>query len=197
MLDRAALRPCGNPGGSVRVIYPAICPSSHAPRLDDQMRPTMFNRAGGLSLAAAAGLALLLAAAGCDGRATNPTVSAPTSIVPPAPTTPAPTTPGTRPPTPAPTSITPAPTTPAGPGRCHTADLTAGLHHLDPGAGQRYDVLALTNRSTSTCRVYGYGGVQLLDAARRPLPTHQMRGRYAPPRLVLLRPGASAYSLLH
>jgi len=68
---------------------------------------------------------------------------------------------------------------------------------LDPGAGQRYDALVLTNRSTSTCRVYGYGGVQLLDAARRPLPTHQVRVQSAPPRLVLLRPGASAYSLLH
>jgi hypothetical protein len=111
--------------------------------------------------------------------------------------TPAITTPATVPPTPAPTSTTAAPTTPAGPDRCHTADLTAGLHHLDPGAGQRYEVLVLTNRSTSTCRVYGYGGIQLLDATRRPLPTHQLRSPYARPRLVTLRPGASAYTVLH
>jgi hypothetical protein len=112
-------------------------------------------------------------------------------------TTPAATTPTTGAPTPAPTTITPTRTTSTGPGRCHTADLTAGLHQLDPGAGQRYDVLVLTNRSTSSCRVYGYGGIQLLDAARRPLPTQQLRGRYAPPRLVLLGPGASAHSVLH
>ena len=45
--------------------------------------------------------------------------------------------------------------------------------------------------------MYGYGGVQLLDAAHRPLPTHQDRIRSAAPHLVLLRPGASASSLLH
>jgi hypothetical protein len=55
----------------------------------------------------------------------------------------------------------------------------------------------LTNRSNSSCRVYGYGGVQLLDAARHPLPTRQVRDRTRPPRLVLLRPGASVSSLLH
>jgi hypothetical protein len=55
----------------------------------------------------------------------------------------------------------------------------------------------LTNRTSSTCRVYGYGGLQLLDAAYRPLSTHQVRYRGTPPHLVLLRPGASASSLLH
>jgi len=39
--------------------------------------------------------------------------------------------------------------------------------------------------------------VQLLDAVHRPLPTHQVRDRSIPPHLVLLRPGASASSLLH
>jgi len=160
------------------------------------MRPTLSDRARGPALAVA-GLAILLVAAGCGGRAANPTVSAPTGVVPPVATTPAAATPTTGPPTPAPTTIPPTRTPPPGPGRCHTADLTAGLHQLDPGAGQRYDVLVLTNRSTSSCRVYGYGGIQLLDAARRPLPTQQLRGRYAPPQLVLLRPGASAHSVLH
>jgi Domain of unknown function (DUF4232) len=164
------------------------------------MRPTTLARARSLSLAAAAALALTLAAAGCTGRATTSTASAPTSPVPPAGTpaaAPATTTPANGPPTPAPTLVTAAPTTPAGPGRCRTADLTAGLHDLDPGAGQRYEVLVFTNRSTSSYRVYGYGGIQLLDAARHPLPTRQIRSRYAPPRLVTLRPGASAYSMLH
>jgi Protein of unknown function (DUF4232) len=113
-------------------------------------------------------------------------------------TTPAATTPVARPPTPAPTSITRAPGTPAGPGRCHTADLDARLRPLDSAmGGQRYAAVVLTNRSTITCRVYGYGGVQLLDATRHPLPTQQVRDPNAPPHRVLLAPGASVYSQLH
>jgi len=161
------------------------------------MKPTMLHNARLLPLTAAAGLAFLLAAAGCTGR--SPTASEP--IV----RTPAATTPATGAPTPAPTSTEPPagapipvpPTTPTGPGRCHTADLTARLHDLDSAAGSRYAALVLTNRMRSTCRVYGYGGVQLLDAAHRPLPTHQVRYRGTPPHLVLLRPGASASSILH
>jgi len=45
--------------------------------------------------------------------------------------------------------------------------------------------------------VYGYGGIQLLDAARRLVPTEQVRDPLAPPHLVPLRSGASAYSRLH
>ena len=89
------------------------------------------------------------------------------------------------------------PTTPRGPDRCHTADLSAHLSMLDSSAGSRYAAVVLTNRTSSTCRVYGYGGVQLLDAAHRPLPTHQIRDQTRPPHRVLLRPGASASSLLH
>jgi hypothetical protein len=166
------------------------------------MKPIVFDRARGLPLAAAASLALVLAAAGCGGHGTKPTASAPTRVVPPATTTPVTPTPVTPTPapgpsTPGPTSIVPVPTTPAGPGRCHTADLSARLRSLDPAAGSRYEVVVLTNRSTTTCRVYGYGGVQLLDAARRPLPTDQVREPSTPPRLVILRPGTSAYSRLH
>ncbi|PZS26492.1 MAG: hypothetical protein DLM59_18185 [Pseudonocardiales bacterium] len=37
----------------------------------------------------------------------------------------------------------------------------------------------------------------MLDAAREPLPTHQVREPFPAPHLVLLQPGASAYSRLH
>jgi hypothetical protein len=165
--------------------------------MDDQMTPTMFRTGRLLALAAAAGLALLLGAAACDGRTTDSTATAPIA------STPGATTPATGPPTPTPTSTdrttgAPAPpTTPSGPDRCHTADLTAGLHNLDSAAGSRYATVVLTNRTRSTCRIYGYGGVQLLDAARRPLPTHQIRDRGTPPRPVLLRPSKTVSSLLH
>lgn len=152
-------------------------------RLDVQMKPTRLGTARRLPLAA--GFALLLAAAGCGGGTTTPTAGGASS------TAPAPSA--------APTSSTgPAtPGTPAGPGRCHTADLTAHLRPLDSAAGQRYAAVQLTNRSASTCRVFGYGGVQLLDANHQPLPTRQVRDPLAPPRLVLLEPGASASSRLH
>jgi len=159
------------------------------------MTPTMFRTARLLPLTAAAGLALLLGAAACDGRSTDSTANGP--IV----STPGATTPATGPPTPTPTDRTAGapvpPTTPTGPDRCHTADLTAGLHNLDAAAGSRYATAVLTNRTRSTCRIYGYGGVQLLDAARHPLPTHQIRDPGTPPRPVLLRPGGSASARLH
>ena len=70
---------------------------------------------------------------------------------------------------------TPVPPTTPRTDRCHTADLSAHLTTLDSSAGSRYAAVVLKNRSASTCRVFGYGGVQLLDAAHRPLPTHQIR----------------------
>ena len=141
----------------------------------------------------AAGLALLLAAAGCTGRsatASEPNVRTPAATTP-APTTPAPT--STEPPVGTPTPV--PPTTPTD--RCHTADLSAHLTTLDSSAGSRYAAVVLKNRSASTCRVFGYGGVQLLDAAHRPLPTHQIRDRTRPPHRVLLQPGATTNSRLH
>jgi hypothetical protein len=57
--------------------------------------------------------------------------------------------------------------------------------------------LVLTNRSTRPCRLYGYGGLQLLDAAGGPLPTHQIRVPQPPPQLISLSAGASALSTLY
>jgi hypothetical protein len=56
--------------------------------------------------------------------------------------------------------------------------------------------LVLTNRSSHPCQLFGYGGVQLLDAAGRRLPTRQARVQPAP-QLVRLTPGASAYTTLY
>ena len=65
----------------------------------------------------------------------------------------------------------------------------------DSGTGHTGLNLALVNRSTHPCRIYGYGGVQLLDAAGAALPTQQVRGRPAP-QPIMLRPGGRAYSSL-
>jgi hypothetical protein len=54
--------------------------------------------------------------------------------------------------------------------------------------------IALINRSTHTCRLYGYGGVQLLDAANGTVHTEQVRVPLPAPRPIILAPGARAYS---
>jgi Domain of unknown function (DUF4232) len=86
---------------------------------------------------------------------------------------------------------TPRPATP----RCHTADLGLEVGQADSGMGHTGLNLALVNRSAHRCRIYGYGGVQLLDAAGAAQHTLQERGG-PPPGLVTLRPGDRAYSAL-
>lgn len=96
-----------------------------------------------------------------------------------------------------PAQTTPGQTTPAGPDRCHTSGLSASLGRPDAGAGNRYAVLSLTNTGTSPCVIFGYGGVQLLDAAGKPVPTRQVRDPQHKPLRVLLQPGGAADSTLH
>jgi Domain of unknown function (DUF4232) len=81
------------------------------------------------------------------------------------------------------------------PRRCHTDDLAVKVGQSDSATGHTGLNLALVNRSTHPCRIYGYGGVQLLDAAGAALPTQQLRG-WPTPQLITLRPGQRAHSLL-
>jgi hypothetical protein len=85
----------------------------------------------------------------------------------------------------------PRPATP----RCHTADLALEVGQDDSGTGHTGLNLALVNRSAHRCRIYGYGGVQLLDATGAAV--HTLQERSGPrPELVTLRPGDRAYSAL-
>jgi hypothetical protein len=86
------------------------------------------------------------------------------------------------------------PPRPASP-RCHTTDLALEVGGADSAMGRTGLNLALVNRSAHRCRIYGYGGVQLLDAAGAAVHTVQDRGG-PPPELVTLRPGDRAYSAL-
>ncbi len=149
-----------------------------------------------------AGTAALLAALVACGSSDNGSSAAPTGPAAPGGTTaPGDTAAATSAPgdTAAPTGTGPAggATTPAGPDRCHTSQLTGSLRAADAAAGQRYATLVLTNRSGVSCRIEGYGGVQLVDAAGRPVPTRQVRDPGTPPKLVTLAPKASASSQLH
>jgi hypothetical protein len=169
--------------------------------------------------------AALVALAGCDsGRSTGGT-ALPIGETPPAATAAAATTPppaATAPTTaatsaapttraPAPTTVAgvstqaPAPTIAAAPrtsaapvsSRCHTSELTASFGRQDPGAGQRYATLVLGNRGHRTCTVYGYGGLQPLDAAKHQLPITLLRDPGHPPRLVRLAPGGQVARTIH
>ncbi|KAA5837358.1 DUF4232 domain-containing protein [Saccharopolyspora hirsuta] len=81
--------------------------------------------------------------------------------------------------------------------RCHTSMLTGSLQNPEAGAGQRYAELTLTNSSGETCTLYGYGGLQLVDASGRALPTDAKRTPNPGPSLIRLAPGESASATLH
>lgn len=86
---------------------------------------------------------------------------------------------------------------PAPTDRCHTGDLSGSVQNQDAGAGQRYADLVLRNDSPRPCTVFGYGGMQLVDAGGRPIPTDLRREANPGPSLVHLAPGATARSALH
>ncbi|GGI68761.1 lipoprotein [Saccharopolyspora subtropica] len=81
--------------------------------------------------------------------------------------------------------------------RCHTSMLTGSLQPTEAGAGQRYAELVLRNSSNETCTLYGYGGLQLIDASGKPLPTTLERTPNLGPSLITLAPGATASKTLH
>lgn len=81
--------------------------------------------------------------------------------------------------------------------RCHTSMLSGNVQRGEPGAGQRYAELVLTNTSGETCTLYGYGGMQLIDENGDPLPTDVERTPSPGPEVVRLAPGDSASATLH
>lgn len=83
------------------------------------------------------------------------------------------------------------------PARCHTAQLAAGIHLVQPGAGERDAVVTLRNRGRRTCSVYGYAGMELVGRRGRPLLTRVVRVHARRPHRVLLAPGARASALLY
>ncbi|MFI7037108.1 DUF4232 domain-containing protein [Microbispora rosea] len=86
--------------------------------------------------------------------------------------------------------------TSAAPQRCRTTGLRARVGRQDPGAGNRYAPLVLTNTSGKTCWVYGFVGLVLIDGRGDVLRTRTRRESVTP-RRVTLRPGASAHARLH
>ncbi len=85
---------------------------------------------------------------------------------------------------------------------CRTAQLTVAPEDGDAGASNRAVRYRIHNRSAHSCTLYGYPGIQLLDANRRPLPTHLTWSTIAylftgpPARLVRLTSGGDAFFAL-
>ncbi|GGO31777.1 DUF4232 domain-containing protein [Microbispora bryophytorum] len=94
------------------------------------------------------------------------------------------------------TGSTPTQSAGAASQRCRTTGLRARVGRQDPGAGNRYAPLVLTNTSGKTCWVYGFVGLVLIDGRGDVLRTRTRRESVTPHR-VSLRPGASAHARLH
>jgi hypothetical protein len=85
------------------------------------------------------------------------------------------------------------------PHRCYVGELAAGFHGSQAGLGNRGFLLTLTDVSGVSCRLDGYPGLELRNAAGRPLVTRTRRGpTYFDPdpgrRLIVLSPGETVSS---
>ena len=80
------------------------------------------------------------------------------------------------------------------PHRCYVGELAAGLHGSQAGLGNRGFIVTLTDVSGASCRLAGYPGLRLRDAAGRALRTRTRPGptyfdRDPGRRVIVLSPG--------
>jgi len=154
-----------------------------------------------LVAALVAGAALVASTAcGASGTPTGerqpPPPAAPVS-------TPAPTTSESAPTSTAPESLTSSaapreePALTDGTPRCSASGLSGQIERGDSATGNRYTTLVVTNTSDHTCRLYGYGGLQLIGPGGNANPTNLKRNLEPGPSLVLLAPGERAGKKLH
>ena len=81
--------------------------------------------------------------------------------------------------------------------RCGQQNLSAGLHGLQAGLGNRGLILTLTNTGIRSCSLNGYPGLGLENSAHHVLPSHTTWGStyfdHDPGRsLIVLSPGETA-----
>ena len=86
---------------------------------------------------------------------------------------------------------------PAQENRCTAEMLSGKVEPQNAAAGNRYVTLVVRNESQQTCTLWGYGGLDLLDASKNVLPTQAERTLGPVPTLVRLRPDAAAGKILH
>jgi Domain of unknown function (DUF4232) len=147
-------------------------------------RATPVRRLG--FLAGAAGLAGLITACGSNPAAISPPPSSPA-------TTPA--AGGTSPAAPSASATTPSSS--AGTAACVTSDLQARLGEAQGAAGTFYQVVVLTNTSSSACSLYGYPGVSFVTGVGgKVIGAPATRNTGIRDALVTLRPGGEASTLV-
>lgn len=81
-------------------------------------------------------------------------------------------------------------------GGCAVAELHARLGPTDAALGHRFAALSLINRSRRACGETGYVGLRFSDARGKPLPTSVTHEPGYQSRLVVLRPGGRATTVL-
>ena len=131
--------------------------------------------------------AAAVAVTGCSARSTaHPPAASPTSNQP-AATIPAPN--STAPHPVAPPPSLPPPPVPPQPTACRTAQLQLRTGRVEGAMGHQYISFAFQNRSSEACTMFGFPGVQLLDAHSSPLPTKVGHAYFdtGPARRVLLQ----------
>lgn len=141
-------------------------------------------------LTAVTALVLVLGACGTEQNAgsgnTEPPSTPPSTVE----TTPTPTT--TQPTLPQPETSAPNQER-----KCTAPMLSGTVEPGDAGAGNRYATLVVTNTGAEPCTLWGYGGLELVDASGKALPTTVTREADPAPALVDLPPGAMAAKNLH
>jgi hypothetical protein len=104
--------------------------------------------------------------------------------------------------TPVGTQGTSATATPAGPATCQPNQLTLSIVTSQGAAGHQGEMDQFTNKSNTTCTLYGFPGAVLLDGAQHPLPTKAVwetdayMYRNQQKTLVTLHPGGAAYFIV-
>jgi len=125
--------------------------------------------------------AVMTIAAACDGGGDEESTTTSTS--------------STRPSTTTSTTGASTSTTAAGPPTCATSQLAAVISEPSAGAGQRTATVTFTNNGSSPCTMFGYIGMQLLDAQGDDVPTNVVRTP-GTRQLVTLEPGGQAYTTI-
>ncbi|MHB8294978.1 MAG: DUF4232 domain-containing protein [Acidimicrobiales bacterium] len=59
--------------------------------------------------------------------------------------------------------------------RCRSANLRVTYVSATAAGGNNFATFNFTNTGPAPCTLFGYPGMQLLGAARQPLPTHVQR----------------------
>jgi hypothetical protein len=95
------------------------------------------------------------------------------------------------------TATTTTASTSAGPTTCQASQLRASRVASSAAAGHIAVTYGLTNASAATCTLFGYPGLQMLDASGRPIPTQVSHGGsftfpVETPMLVTMSAGAQA-----